>query len=199
MVYYSELKKFFPPVVKFPGKSIYDETKIAYDINKSKMPLKTPPAGEVYNYEILEQLQLVREELHKNQTEEELRNKLYTLYTNWGPLNLNILNKECLITIFEIINKIDKNKESMAELIKLAENLNSAIIENKEISKKIKPKMEEYKKDIGEIISKMQNISTSIESKDLEEKEDKKLNDLLELLKIDNERVRKQTDFYKPQ
>ena len=71
MVYYSDLVKFFPPVVKFPGKSIYDETNLAYNLNKSQMPLKKPPLGEIYNYVILEQLQMIREDLHKNQTEDE--------------------------------------------------------------------------------------------------------------------------------
>lgn len=194
MVYYSDLIKFFPPVIKFPGKSIYDETNLAYNLNKSEMPLKTPPVGEIYNYEILEQLQLVREDLHKNQTEDELKQKLVTLYENWGPSNLNILNSNCIKTIFEIVNKIDKKKEVMHELVALAETLNTATNKNQEI----KPKVGKYDKDINEIISQMKNVSTSINSKQIEEKEDQKLSNLLELLKIDNERIKKQTDFYKP-
>ena len=205
MIFYSELSHYFPPILNFPRKNMYEETDASYSIYKSQSPLKLPPAGEVYNIEILEQLYLIRKELYNSNNEDELKNKLINLMNNWGPNGLNILNNDVIKIMESTIKKIEKKNESMEQLIELAKILTDTLYQNinNDTDPNIKPRLQFYKKEIDELTSKMQKSKFLNESKLNEEKlkeeklNEEKLNQLLELLKIDNERIKKQTNFYK--
>ena len=174
MVYYSELLYYFPAVLTIPGKDVYDETNYSYIINKSKSPLKIPPNGQIYNKEILNQLQLVRKDLYKSESEDDLRIKLINLYEHWGPQGLNILNEETQKIIIQIVNKIHKKKIHMNELIKYAQDLHKY---NNTDSLNLK-------KQIDELTNNMNNVLLNINSKNKEEINDKKIENLLNLLQL---------------
>lgn len=126
MILYSEILNYFPPIYNIGTSNPITETQNTYSSSSHRF---FPLNKELINDEtILYQLQIVRQELTKPLSEEELLLKLKTLINNWGPelghnIGLNILNKKTLNFIASLINHIESNLIYRDNVIKYAESL----------------------------------------------------------------------------
>lgn len=126
MILYSEILNYFPPIYNVGPSDPITETHNTYSSSSHRFfPLNKELMN---NLDILSQLQIVRQELTKPLSEEDLLFKLKTLINNWGPqlghnVGLNILNKKTLNFIVSLINHIESNLIYRDKVIKYAESL----------------------------------------------------------------------------
>ena len=179
MVLFRELLYFFPPVY-LSTRDVYIETNNQYSIYKAFLPLKEPPPSQYYSYQILEELQMVRQDLNSVQNEQELKFKLQTLYKNWGINGKNILNQSATKLIFEIITKIDQKNIMYNEMIEYS---NELMKNYKSLPATKKQEVKNYKKYIDDLIEQM-NENPLLKEQDVENNNDKILIDIFNKIKI---------------